>query len=303
MQFKRPRWAGSAYRPSFFGGAPFLPPVIKALLLANVAIWILFDVLLAQVEAVAVLTEYLALWPLGEMFMPWQVLTYMFLHGGFLHLLLNMLVLWMFGTELELTWGSRKFLGFYVLCGLGAALANLLVAPLLGQVGPTVGASGAIFGILIAFAVLFPDRPVYLYFLLPVKAKYFIAGYIALELFYGVTGTTDGIAHVAHLGGAAAGFLLMYVDRHNHPFGSLFRRRSPSVGWRGVREAGRTVQPRVEIRDASYRDLPPDDLPDDESGVTQEAVDAILDKINRHGYQSLTEQEKRLLLDASRKFN
>ena len=112
----------------------------------------------------------------------------MFLHGGFWHLFLNMLALWMFGVELEYTWGSRRFLIYYLLCGLGAGIVNLLVAPLLGQAAPTVGASGAIFGVLIAFGMLFPDRPIYLYLLLPVRAKYFVLGYIALELFYGVTG-------------------------------------------------------------------------------------------------------------------
>jgi membrane associated rhomboid family serine protease len=306
-QFSQNSSAGSYYRPSFFGGFRFFPPVIKWLLISNIAVWLLFDVLLRQftfrgVPIFALLEFALALSPVGSgHFYPWQILTYMFLHGGFLHLFFNMLALWMFGLELEHLWGSRRFLVYYLLCGIGAALTNLLVAPLIGQEAPTVGASGAVFGVLLAFGALFPDRPIYLYFLLPVKAKYFVAFYIGWELFLGVTQTSDGIAHFAHLGGAAVGFL--YLVREFHLF---------SRGRRGWFPAGRAAEPRQEtswrsepgdVREATFYDINTGKPFEDDDRVTQEVIDAILDKISKGGYQSLSDEEKRILNEASKKIH
>jgi membrane associated rhomboid family serine protease len=307
-QFSQYNPAGSYYRPSFFGGFRFFPPVIKWLLISNTVLWVVFDVLLRQftlrgVPIFAVLEFYLALSPLGSgHFYPWQILTYMFLHGGFLHLFFNMLALWMFGVELEHLWGSRRFLIYYILCGVGAAVANLLVAPLVGQAAPTVGASGAVFGVLLAFGMLFPDRPIYLYFLLPVRAKYFVAFYIAWELFLGVTQTSDGIAHFAHLGGAAVGFAYLV-----HELG-LFR-----PGHRGWIHVGRTPEPTREkrvyrsepsdVREATFYDIRTGKPYQEDGRITQEVIDAILDKISRGGYQSLTEDEKRILNEASKEIH
>jgi len=310
MSYSGTRWAGATYRPAFFGGFSLFPPVIKALLITNVAVWFLLDVLLQpfryhDIPIFAIFAEYLALWPLGENFWPWQLLTYMFLHGGFLHLLFNMLALWMFGMELETIWGSRRFLVFYLACGLAAGVANVAVAPLLGQAAPTVGASGAVFGVLIAFAMLFPDRPIYLYFLLPVKAKYLVTAYIGLELFFGITGTSDGIAHVAHLGGAAAGFLLVLAQRSGISLGWLWPGAPPKPEANAYTHL-RVVRREPIVTDAEFRDIEGDSVGQDAMGrqlVTQEMVDAILDKINREGYQSLTEAEKKILTEASKHIN
>lgn len=303
--------AGSSYRPSLFGEFRFFPPVIKSLLIANVTAWLFLDVLLRSVaiggvQVFRMLEEAMMLWPISSgQFLPWQVGTYMFLHGGFLHLFFNMLVLWLFGTELEHLWGSKKFLFYYLTCGVGGALANLFIAPLFGSVGPTVGASGAIFGILIAFGFLFPDRPIYLYFLLPIRAKYFVAGYIAFELILGVTQTEDHFAHFAHLGGAAVGFLLLMKDM------SFFR--SGGAFWRGGSATRRSTgsarggwsDRERDVREARFYDIstgkPMRD--EDESENPQEVIDAILDKISRGGYQSLTDEEKRILNEASKKIN
>ncbi|MGA9120682.1 MAG: rhomboid family intramembrane serine protease [Bacteroidota bacterium] len=296
--------SGPYYRPSLFGGFSFFPPVIKALLVSNVAIWLVLSVFLghftvAGVPIFAIFSEYLALWPLGTNFWPWQLLTYMFMHGGFWHLFFNMLALWMFGMELENTWGSRKFLIFYLICGLGAGITNLLVAPLVGQAAPTIGASGAVFGVLIAFGMLFPDRPIYLYFLLPVKAKYFIAVYIGLELFYGVTGTADGVAHFAHLGGAVVGFVYLLNDMNLLPFRRWFSALRPvkKDPWRSMQP------PHTDARPAKFYDITTGKERREDQEVTQEVVDAILDKISKGGYQSLTEEEKRILFEASKKIH
>lgn len=308
MSYSDTQRTTSYYRPGFFGGFGLFPPVIKTLLISNVVIWFLLDVLLPPftlrgVPVFAIFAEYLALWPLGTNFWPWQLMTYMFMHGGLWHLFFNMLALWMFGMELEHTWGSRKFLVYYLVCGVGGGLANLLVAPLLGQAGPTVGASGAVFGILLAFGMLFPERPIYLYFLLPIKAKYFIAGYIGLELIYGVTGTTQGVAHFAHLGGAAVGFVYLLMSGYALPFrsGSLpLGPRTGSLAQRGGRMFRRDQD---EAHDAMFFDITSGKPTGGERKVTQEMVDSILDKINRSGYQSLSEEEKKILFEASKDIN
>ncbi len=233
-------------------------------------------------------------------FWPWQLVTYMFLHGGFWHLFFNMLALWMFGMELENTWGSRKFLIFYVVCGLGAGISNLLVAPLVGQLAPTIGASGAVFGVLVAFGMLFPDRPIYLYFLLPIKAKFFIAIYIGIELFYGATGTGEGVAHFAHLGGALVGFVYLLADRNIIPVRSW---------WAALRPVHKepylyTSKPgRSEPREARFVEVGGSKNRPSIGEINQEVIDAILDKISKGGYQSLTEEEKKILFEASKKIN
>lgn len=299
---------GQYYRPSFFGGFSFFPPVIKWLLIGNTAIWLLMAFFLAPFTLggmpvggeSGMLTRVLALWPIGEQFWPWQLFTYMFLHGGFGHLFFNMFALWMFGMELENLWGSKRFLTYYLACGLGGAVANLFVAPLLGQAAPTVGASGAVFGVLVAFGMLFPDRPIYLYFLLPVRAKYFISVYIALELFYGVTGSSSGVAHFAHLGGAAVGALYTFMLIRGVSFGDV---------WNQVRgiPANSYGSPRSftgdDIRDAKFFDIHTGRPMEGEDELNQEVVDAILDKINRSGYQSLTDEEKKILSEASKKIH
>jgi len=305
MAYYRP---GNYYRPSFFGGFSFFPPVIKWLLISNVAILFLVGVFLRPFTIAGMpiggdgglFMALLALWPPGTNFWPWQVFTYMFLHGGLGHLFFNMLALWMFGMELENTWGSKKFLVYYLLCGVGAGIANSLVAMMLGQTWPTVGASGAVFGVLIAFGMLFPDRPIYLYFLLPVRAKYFIAVYIALELFYGVSGTSDGIAHFAHLGGAAVGLIYMLVDMRKIPGRDLLQQLRGEIK---NPFASTVPPPNREIYDAKFFDIRSGRSLDDETAVSQEVIDEILDKISTGGYQNLTDEEKRMLNEASRKIH
>jgi len=298
---------GRYYRPAAFGGFSFFPPVIKALLITNGLLWVLFGILLpafkfGSVPIFVIFRDYLELWPIGTNFWPWQLITYMFLHGGFWHIFFNMLMLWMFGMELEYTWGSAKFLTYYLLCGVGAGVANLLVAPLLGQVGPTVGASGAVFGILIAFGMLWPDRPIYVYFLLPIRAKYFIAACVAWELFLEITSTADGVAHVAHLGGAAVGFLYILAERRS---GALRRLMGGLSFSRRAGPSGVFSKKGSEIHEARFYDIggPPRKDQDDGQEATQEVIDAILDKISTGGYQSLSEEEKRILNEASRKIH
>ena len=227
----------------------------------------------------------------------WRWCTYLFLHGGVFHLLFNMFALWMFGMELENVWWSRKFLTYYLICGVGAGLSNLFVGPLFGPGGPTVGASGAIYGVLIAFGMMFPDRPIFVYFLLPIRARYFVMIYILLELYAGVTSSMDGIAHFAHLGGAAVGYLYILIDQRRLPLQKFFESRRAHVT-KSERSRAFVRTDSLNVSDATYHDIR-----DDEDQIDQQRVDEILDKISQNGYQSLTEGEKKILFDASKKLN
>ena len=151
-----------------------------------------------------------ALWPLGFNFMPWQVVTYAFLHANVMHLIFNMFGLWMFGRELEALLGGRRFMQLYFASVLSAAAMQLLVDSMTGGVFPTVGASGGIFGLLLAYGLFFPNRMVMLLIPpIPMPARVFVVLYAGLELFLGVTGTEAGVAHFAHLGGMIGAYLVL----------------------------------------------------------------------------------------------
>ena len=154
----------------------------------------------------------LALWPLESgVFYPWQVFTYGFLHGDFGHLFFNMFAVWMFGTQLERTWGSNKFAVYYATCVVGAAIIQILVQQFEGGIYPTIGASGGVFGLLLAYGAMWPKNKIFLmFFPVPIEARWFVLIYGALELLFGVTQTMPGIAHFAHLGGMIFGAVLLY---------------------------------------------------------------------------------------------
>lgn len=194
---------------------PSLPPVTFALLIANVAVF------LAQGFANDSLVIWFALWPFGSPaytgpeapagFLPWQLVTYSFLHGNGLHLLVNMLGLYMFGSEVERVLGVRRYFTYYFVSVLAAALAQLVMSAMAaGPPYPTVGASGGVFGLLLAYGMFFPRRMVMLIFPpIPMPARMFVFVYAAIELYLGVTGTQAGVAHFAHLGGMLGGFLML----------------------------------------------------------------------------------------------
>lgn len=192
-----------------------LPTAVKHLMIINVIVFLATLVLERYFgENGRIITNMLALWPAGTpYFHIWQPVTYMFMHGGFDHIFFNMFALWMFGYVLENYWGTKRFLFYYFVCGIGAAIINMIVMHLTGYIAPTVGASGAIYGILLAFGMMFPEERIYLYFLVPIKAKWFVIGYAAIELILGIMQTHDGVAHFAHLGGMIFGLLLILYWR------------------------------------------------------------------------------------------
>ncbi|MGC8653065.1 MAG: rhomboid family intramembrane serine protease [Candidatus Kryptoniota bacterium] len=287
----------------------FFPKGMKALLIANVSVFLLqlflqLGVRVGNLYLYDVFFKHFALFPLGDGFYIWQLVTYMFLHGGFFHILFNMLALWFFGVELESVWGTRRFVTYYFLCGIGGGLTNLFVTPLFTTPGPTIGASGAIYGVLLAFGMLFPDAPVFLYFLFPIKAKYFVAIFIAIELFYGVTGTESGVAHFAHLGGAFVGLIYLLYSRRSvriiERSGDLISNFVSRV--KNVFSYRKTYTDRTVITDAKYEDIS-DKNRNRASLDLQERIDKILDKISASGYDSLTDEEKEILFKASKKMN
>lgn len=185
------------------------PPIVKNLIIINVLVFVATSLLDRYM-----LTLRLAMWPVASpLFQPYQIVTHMFTHGGFSHILFNMFSLWMFGKILENLWGGKRFLLFYLISGIGAAIAHLAVQYLMGGNGPAVGASGAVMGILVAFGYLFPNTELFILFIpFPVKAKWVVIGYIAIDLFSGVARFSgDNIAHFAHLGGALTGFILVLI--------------------------------------------------------------------------------------------
>jgi membrane associated rhomboid family serine protease len=191
---------------------PPLPPITRALMFICAGIYFALTLLYLPIDT-------LALWPLSTgRFWPWQVVTYGFLHVDMLHLFFNMLGLWMFGSEIERLWGDRRYIQFLLASVVSAAGVQLVWSAMIGSGVPTIGASGALFGVLLAFGMLFPNRTVMLLIPpIPMKAKVLVAVYGALELLAGLSGRT-GIAHFAHLGGMLGGFLMIRYWRGQAPF-------------------------------------------------------------------------------------
>lgn len=266
------------YRPFTGSSGGIFPPAIKWLLVLNTAAFLGPRVFYLNLNQIHMLFGLVPAYVFGKLFI-WQLVTYMFLHGGTWHLVMNMFILWMFGSELERTWGTREFVKFYFIAGIGAGIVNAIFGmfnPASSHI-PVIGASGAIYGILVAYAILFPERYVYIYFLIPVKVKYLVIFLIGLEFLS--TYRPDGVAHFAHLGGALFGFLYL---KQNWRW--KLRKWSPDEIIKRIREsqASRKSQEEREF---------------------MEEVDRILDKINRVGYENLTKREKKILEKASNKLS
>ena len=240
------------YRPNSFS---MLPLVVKNLLIINGLFFL--ATLVFETQLNFDLSGFLGLhYPLSDEFRPWQLVSYMFMHGNFMHLFFNMFALWMFGNTLENYWGPKRFLIYYMITGIGAGIIQLLVThfrlmslyseiseeglnfvitkgseiyqggqnfsdPIAGKINllinsVTIGASGAVFGILLAFGMLFPNTMLYIYFAIPIKAKWFVILYGAVELYSGIANSSgDNVAHFAHLGGMLFGFILIKIWQKN----------------------------------------------------------------------------------------
>lgn len=303
------------YQPRGIGGGFFsFPPVIKNLLIINGIVFfvqILMERLtLGGVPFWYIFNKWFALNPImgydaaGQPFnfQVWQLITYQFMHAGFGHIFFNMFGLWMFGSSIEDIMGSKKFLIFYLLAGVSAGILHLLVSPLFGgNPAVTIGASGAVYGVLIAYALYFPDNLIYLYFLIPVKAKYFIGFLLVIE-FLAVDSASSNVAHLAHLGGALFGFLFILFDKNSnvsikHLFNKNYYYKQSTNRNIFNNPFGKKRSKKDEAEDVEYYDL----NRKDDIQISQAEIDAILDKISQSGYQNLTEHEKKILFEASKK--
>jgi membrane associated rhomboid family serine protease len=203
----------------------------------------------------------------------WQLFTYMFLHGGLFHLFFNMFALWMFGPPIEQQWGTKQFIKYYFYTGIGAGIFSFVLS--INSAIPTIGASGAIFGILVAYALLFPDSIIYLWFLFPVKAKYLVIFFGILEFIASINYTPDGIGHFAHLGGMVVGYLYLKSDWRTARFFRFFREMK--------------YRRKLKALNKKHK----------ETEKLMSQVDQILDKINKVGYENLSKAEKKILEKAS----
>lgn len=260
-----------------------LTPWVKRLLIANVAV---FMVTMVNQEF---FFRWFAFVPRAVLTQPWGAFTYMFLHGDLWHLLVNMLVLFFFGPPLEAKWGSADFIKFYLVCGLGGVALSFLFAP----AAWIVGASAAIYGLMLAFALNWPDQPIYIWGIFPVKAKWLVGFLFAVSLFSAVGNGGGNIAHFAHLGGIITGFLYLRSEW----------RPGRSRGGRTVRVRIRRMapvpreEPRQEAKPGAAAEKP---LSGKEGAVLDE-VDRILDKISAEGMKSLTPEERETLDNVSRR--
>ena len=313
-------------RYSNTGRPSLLTPMIKTIAIINVVMFIAQNLFFPFYTIGGIsIDNYLALQPLdahrGVGFYIWQLLTYQFMHADMWHIFMNLFALWMFGIEIENEFGSRKFIIFYLLSGIGAGLTQLCI-PLIFNwypAVPTIGASGAVYGVLLAFGLLFPKRPIFMFpIFIPIPARIFVLLYAAFELYSGFQGA-DGVAHFAHLGGALTGFLLIKfgdklgVYRLFDKLIGLFSKKDENSRQRSYKNPYEEApiyqtkwhQTETHQHDTSvkYTTNPQPKNPFYVGGeeITQVRVDEILDKISASGYQNLTEKEKKILFELSQK--
>ena len=305
-----------------------IPTITKNLLIINVLMFLALKVF--QMKGID-LNDLLGLhFFMAPDFRIYQLVTYMFMHANLEHIFFNMFAMWMFGCVVENVWGPKKFLFYYISCGIGAGIIQEIVQFAsfyfmatsqipdvgfgdLGQIAinstavlnqwTTVGASGAIYAILLAFGMIFPEERIFIFPLpVPIKAKWFVCGYAAIELFSALATPGDSVAHFAHLGGMLFGFLMIRYWK-NHPGGGNYGR---SNGQQFFDKLRNNWENRSHRRSQSTKESPShsshqsDWQYNAEKKVRQEEIDRILDKIRRSGYDSLTEEEKRKLFDANK---
>lgn len=257
-----------------------LTPWVKRLMVVNGVIF-LFTVLLGG----QLVADWFAFHPSRILTRPWGALTYMFVHGGFWHVFINMLMLFFFGPHLERRWGSREFIKFYLICGLGGAALSFLFMP-----NSVIGASAAVYGVMMAFGMTWPEAPIYVWGIFPVKAKWLVVFLFVLSFFSAVGGAGGGVAHFAHLGGLLTGFIYLKADWQ------------PSDRLEKLRKATKVrrfaIVPREESQDDDRSEAGSWKTGDEE---LLDEVDRILDKISEEGMSALTRDELRTLDEVSRK--
>ena len=266
-QYTSPGFRKGFSRPTFT-----IPSGVKLLVIINIVVF----VLTALSGQRSILFSSFGLVPsnVWSNFKVWQLFTYLFVHGGFLHIFFNMFVLWMFGKDLEMQWGKNEFLLFYFTCGIGAGLMTVLFS--VNSIVPIVGASGAIYGLLVAYGFTYPNRMVYLYGLFPLKVKYMVLGLGVIAFFASLSANQSNVSHITHLSGMIIGVLYIYF---------IFN-------WKNIK----MEYYRLRLKNLKQKTS----AQNDEEVLMKKKVDEILDKLNASGWDSLTEQEEKYLTRASK---
>ena len=304
-----------------------IPIVTRNLLIINVLVYLLASVVELGGKS---LTDWGALhFFMASDFHVYQFITYQFLHGGFTHLFFNMFALWMFGCVIENVWGPKKFIFYYIFCGVGAGLCQemvqcisfaadgltsldpaqvlnvngqrLMTVDQIMNLSSTIGASGAVYGILLAFGMTFPNERIFIFPLpIPIKAKWFVAIYAIIEFVSAMSSVGDGVAHMAHIGGMLFGFLLiLYWRKRPNSYFNVDATRQFFDKWSRTSRTSHTGETSYTSSNTTYS-RPEDDMEyNARKKARQEEIDKILDKIRVSGYDSLSKEEKRRLFEAS----
>ena len=269
----RYQYSSPGFRQSFNRPTISIPSGVKFLLIVNIVVFILVE--LSGQQSLLFRTFGLVPSLVWSKFKIWQLFTYLFIHGGIFHIFFNMFVLWMFGKDLESQWGKMEFLLFYFVCGIGAGLITVLFS--VNSIVPIVGASGAIYGLLLAYGFTYPNQMVYLYGLVPIKVKYMVLGLGAIAFFASLSASQSNVSHITHLSGMIIGLIFIYFN----------------INWKVIK----LWYIRMRLKGLSQQPA----KQDNEEAQMKKQVDKILDKLNDSGWDSLTEQEENYLTQASKR--
>ena len=269
----RYQYSSPGFRQSFNRPTISIPSGVKFLLIINIVVFVLVE--LSGQQSLLFRTFGLVPSLVWSKFKIWQLFTYLFIHGGIFHIFFNMFVLWMFGKDLESQWGKMEFLLFYFVCGIGAGLITVLFS--VNSIVPIVGASGAIYGLLLAYGFTYPNQMVYLYGLVPIKVKYMVLGLGAIAFFASLSASQSNVSHITHLSGMVIGLIFIYFN----------------INWKVIKLWYIRMRLKGLIQQPAKQD--------NEEAQMKKQVDKILDKLNDSGWDSLTEQEENYLTQASKR--
>ena len=269
----RYQYSSPSFRQSFNRPTISIPSGVKFLLIVNIVVFVLVE--LSGQQSLLFRTFGLVPSLVWSKFKIWQLFTYLFIHGGIFHIFFNLFVLWMFGKDLESQWGKMEFLLFYFVCGIGAGLITVLFS--VNSIVPIVGASGAIYGLLLAYGFTYPNQMVYLYGLVPIKVKYMVLGLGAIAFFASLSASQSNVSHITHLSGMIIGLIFIYFN----------------INWKVIK----LWYIRMRLKGLSQQPA----KQDNEEAQMKKQVDKILDKLNDSGWDSLTEQEENYLTQASKR--
>ena len=269
----RYQYSSPGFRQSFNRPTISIPSGVKFLLIVNIVVFVLVE--LSGQQSLLFRTFGLVPSLVWSKFKIWQLFAYLFIHGGPFHIFFNMFVLWVFGKDLESQWGKMEFLLFYFVCGIGAGLIPVLFSG--NSIVPIVGASGAIYGLLLAYGFTYPNQMVYLYGLVPIKVKYMVLGLGAIAFFASLSASQSNVSHITHLSGMVIGLIFIYFN----------------INWKVIK----LWYIRMRLKGLSQQPA----KQDNEEAQMKKQVDKILDKLNDSGWDSLTEQEENYLTQASKR--